>query len=195
MRRKSRSARNGPCRHQSSGGLDASEFPSSRHRGYRTPTSGVDVYEVSDGNMEDGSPVTRPLGPRNLPRASHACQRCRIKKGRCNQQQPCSSCVRANTSCIYGEERRKRRKKNGDQPEGSLEQDDTQLQPTPGSAISPDTGSITVRGVTEDVPNEVSRRDMTSEVNVDSVRSGMSSFVRLALQAESDHRRSYYNFQ
>lgn len=121
--------------------------------------------------MEDGSPITRPLGPRNLPRASHACQRCRIKKGRCNQQQPCSSCVRASASCVYGEERRKRRKRNGDQLEGSLELDDTQLA-TPGTAISPDTRSITVREVIEDVPNEVSRRDMTSEVNIDSVRSG-----------------------
>lgn len=182
LRRKSWSAKNGPCRHQSSDGSDASEFPSSRHRGHRghrTPKSGIDVYEDWNGNMEDTSPVTRPLGPRNLPRASHACQRCRIKKGRCNQQQPCSSCVRASASCFYGEERRKRRKRNGDQPEGSLEQDDTRLQATPGSAISPDAGSITVRGVTEDVPNNVSRRDMTSEINVDSVRSGMSFLVRL----------------
>ncbi|KAH0284632.1 hypothetical protein KCU62_g8157, partial [Aureobasidium sp. EXF-3399] len=53
----------------------------------------------------------------------------------------------------------------------SLEQDDTQLQATPGSAISPDTGSITVRGVTEDVPNDVTRRDMASELNIDSIRS------------------------
>ena len=179
LKRKSRSARYGPCRHPSSGGSDASEFPSSRHRGYRTLTSSIDVYEDWDGNMEDGSPVTRPLGPRNLPRASHACQRCRIKKGRCNQQQPCSSCVRASASCVYGEERRKRRKRNGDQTEGSLDQDDTQLQATPQSGISPDTRS-TVRDVVEEVPDDFSRRDMTSEVNVDSIRSGMSFLIRLA---------------
>jgi hypothetical protein len=134
--------------------------------------------------MEDESLNARPLGPRNLPRASHACQRCRLKKGRCNQQHPCSSCIRAGASCIYGEERRKRRRK-GDQPEGSVEQDDTRLRVTPQSGISPDAGSISAQDVTQhvtqDVPRGISRMDITSEANISSVRSGMLFIVQLAL--------------
>jgi hypothetical protein len=137
----------------------------------------------TDRNMEDESLNARPLGPRNLPRASHACQRCRIKKGRCNQQQPCSSCVRASASCFYGEERRKRRKRKGDQPEGSLEQDDSRLQATPQSGISPDTGSISARDVTENAPSGVPRMNMTAEVSMDSVRSGMLFLVKLTLKS------------
>jgi hypothetical protein len=134
--------------------------------------------------MEDESLNARPLGPRNLPRASHACQRCRLKKGRCNQQHPCSSCIRAGASCTYGEERRKRRRK-GDQPEGSVEQDDTRLRATPQSGISPDAGSISAQDVTQhvtqDVPRRISRMDITSEANISSVRSGMLFIVQLAL--------------
>lgn len=133
--------------------------------------------------MEDEPLSARPLGPRNLPRASHACQRCRIKKGRCNQQQPCSSCVRASASCFYGEERRKRRKRKGDQLEESLEQDDSRLQATPQSGISPDTGSISARDVTVDVSSGVPRTNMTAEVGMDSVRSGMLFLVKLALKS------------
>ncbi|KAI4797140.1 hypothetical protein E4T44_12014 [Aureobasidium sp. EXF-8845] len=118
--------------------------------------------------MEDESLTTRPLGPRNLPRASHACQRCRLKKGRCNQQHPCSSCVRAGVSCLYGEERRKRRRKKGDLPEGSVEQDDTRLHATPRSAISP---SISTHDVAQDGPREPNTMNLTPEVNINSVRS------------------------
>ncbi|KAI5274823.1 hypothetical protein E4T47_02153, partial [Aureobasidium subglaciale] len=73
----------------------------------------VKMTGYSDREMLDTSPNSRTLGPRNLPRASHACQRCRTKKGRCNQQRPCSTCVRANSACIYGE-RRKRNKNRDD---------------------------------------------------------------------------------
>ncbi|KAH7466605.1 hypothetical protein FOMA001_g16447 [Fusarium oxysporum f. sp. matthiolae] len=45
---------------------------------------------------------------RNLPRASHACQRCRAKKAKCDQQQPCANCVRHEWDCVYG-----LRRKNG----------------------------------------------------------------------------------
>jgi hypothetical protein len=43
---------------------------------------------------------------RNLPRASHACQQCRAKKGKCDQQQPCSRCVRHAVTCVYGLKRK-----------------------------------------------------------------------------------------
>lgn len=40
-------------------------------------------------------------GPRNRPRASHACQRCRAKKAKCDQNQPCSNCVRCSSACVF----------------------------------------------------------------------------------------------
>jgi hypothetical protein len=49
---------------------------------------------------------------RNLPRASHACQWCRAKKAKCNQQQPCSNCVKHSIDCEYGIRRRAGRKKS-----------------------------------------------------------------------------------
>ncbi|KAL6806180.1 hypothetical protein J3E68DRAFT_390550 [Trichoderma sp. SZMC 28012] len=52
----------------------------------------------------------RPSQPlqsrRNLPRASHACQRCRAKKAKCDQQQPCANCVKHFHQCTYGLRRR-----------------------------------------------------------------------------------------
>jgi hypothetical protein len=42
-----------------------------------------------------------PAGPRNRPRASHACQRCRAKKAKCDQSQPCSNCVRYSSACVF----------------------------------------------------------------------------------------------
>ncbi|KAG5769323.1 hypothetical protein H9Q72_003417 [Fusarium xylarioides] len=46
---------------------------------------------------------------RNLPRASHACQRCRAKKAKCDQQQPCANCVRHEWDCVYGLRRKNAR--------------------------------------------------------------------------------------
>jgi hypothetical protein len=51
-------------------------------------------------------------GRRNLPRASHACQWCRAKKAKCNQQQPCSNCVKHSIDCEYSIRRRAGRKKS-----------------------------------------------------------------------------------
>jgi hypothetical protein len=51
-------------------------------------------------------------GRRNLPRASHACQWCRAKKAKCNQNQPCSNCVKHSINCEYGIRRRAGRKKD-----------------------------------------------------------------------------------
>ncbi|KAK5000131.1 hypothetical protein LTR66_000956 [Elasticomyces elasticus] len=57
-----------------------------------------------DAGVATGEP--RLAGHRNFPRASHACQRCRAKKGKCNQQQPCSNCIKQATACVYGVKRR-----------------------------------------------------------------------------------------
>jgi hypothetical protein len=48
-----------------------------------------------------GVAMEPPAGPRNRPRASHACQRCRAKKAKCDQSQPCSNCVRYSSTCIF----------------------------------------------------------------------------------------------
>lgn len=135
------------------------------------------MAECREKDVGDESPTPRPLGPRNLPRASHACQRCREKKGRCNQQQPCSSCIRVDAICVYGEKRKKRRK-IGDPTEGSFEQDDTRLEVTPRTWPLTDARPISVHDAIEDVPSGTSRMDVSPEVNINSVRSGMS-FVKL----------------
>jgi hypothetical protein len=49
---------------------------------------------------------------RSLPRASHACQWCRQKKAKCDQQRPCSTCIKQNVDCVYGIRRRNGRKRN-----------------------------------------------------------------------------------
>ncbi|KAF4447809.1 Activator of stress proteins 1 [Fusarium austroafricanum] len=49
---------------------------------------------------------------RNLPRASHACQRCRAKKEKCDQQQPCANCVKHEWHCVYGLRRKNARASN-----------------------------------------------------------------------------------
>ena len=38
---------------------------------------------------------------RFVPRASHACQTCRLKKARCDQQTPCSFCQKHSVNCVY----------------------------------------------------------------------------------------------
>ncbi|KAH7113458.1 fungal-specific transcription factor domain-containing protein [Dactylonectria estremocensis] len=49
---------------------------------------------------------------RNLPRASHACQRCRAKKAKCDQRQPCGNCTKHSQECTYGLRRRNARERN-----------------------------------------------------------------------------------
>ena len=55
-------------------------------------------------------------GPRNLPRASLACERCRAKKAKCDQRQPCSQCVRYAAQCRYGVSKRGLRPRRPPQP-------------------------------------------------------------------------------
>jgi hypothetical protein len=45
---------------------------------------------------------------RHLPRALHACQLCRIKKARCDQQEPCSNCRARSSTCVYPPRRNSR---------------------------------------------------------------------------------------
>jgi len=52
-----------------------------------------------------------PRARRTLPRVSHACQRCRAKKAKCDQQQPCLNCVKHAVDCEYGIRKRSGRKK------------------------------------------------------------------------------------
>ncbi|KAH6643238.1 putative C6 transcription factor [Boeremia exigua] len=50
-------------------------------------------------------------GRRSLPRVSHACQRCRAKKAKCDQKQPCLACIKRSVTCEYGIRRRGGRRK------------------------------------------------------------------------------------
>ena len=72
---------------------------------------GQHSFEASriDRAMAETPPAT--LSRRNLPRASHACQRCRVKKAKCDQQQPCSNCTKHAQTCTYELRRRNIREK------------------------------------------------------------------------------------
>lgn len=65
----------------------------------------VRKFSLSQTMTNSGSLPSR----RNLPRASHACQRCRAKKAKCDQQQPCANCVRHEWDCVYGLRRKNAR--------------------------------------------------------------------------------------
>lgn len=54
---------------------------------------------------------TTPRRRRDHPRVNHACQRCRAKKAKCDQQQPCLTCVKHAAHCEYGIRKRSGRKK------------------------------------------------------------------------------------
>jgi hypothetical protein len=58
----------------------------------------------SQDSAASGNPSL--LSRRNLPRASHACQRCRAKKAKCDQRKPCANCIRHSHNCVYGIRRR-----------------------------------------------------------------------------------------
>ena len=55
---------------------------------------------------DDAGPGTPLRSRRNLPRASHACQRCRATKTKCDQRQPCANCIKHAKECAYGIRRR-----------------------------------------------------------------------------------------
>ncbi|PVI03964.1 putative C6 transcription factor [Periconia macrospinosa] len=82
-----------------------------------------------------------PRGRRNHPRVSHACQRCRAKKAKCDQQQPCSTCVKHAADCEYGIRRRSGRKKQ--QPYQNQSNDQAE---TPGARPSPRFTALDVVG-------------------------------------------------
>lgn len=81
------------------------------------------------------SQAPRISGPRNLPRASHACQSCRMKKARCDQRQPCTYCVKHFLTCIYTAKRKRApAKQKGTLSPARHENSDAQgLQRTPMS--------------------------------------------------------------
>jgi hypothetical protein len=73
----------------------------------------INMVEAEHGSRDltsTSSPLSRSR--RNLPRATHACQLCRAKKAKCDQRQPCSSCLKHSVQCEYGVRRRKPRNKN-----------------------------------------------------------------------------------
>lgn len=85
------------------------------------------LADMAEAKKQLGSLLSR----RNLPRASHACQRCRAKKARCDQRQPCANCTKYIQECTYGPRRRngpdrraansrQRGRERGNTPENSL---------------------------------------------------------------------------
>ena len=81
-----------------------------RRRGSSQLSFGTSSMAQPDQNQSHTSGLT-PRARRNLPRVSHACQRCRAKKAKCDQQQPCLNCVKHAVDCEYGIRKRSGRKK------------------------------------------------------------------------------------
>ncbi|OJJ75715.1 hypothetical protein ASPBRDRAFT_38019 [Aspergillus brasiliensis CBS 101740] len=56
-----------------------------------------------DGGNDDSQPVTAKLraSRRRPPRASRACETCRVRKTKCDQAQPCSYCAYHSLDCFY----------------------------------------------------------------------------------------------
>lgn len=75
-------------------------------------TNRRNMSHARQGSRDLASETPNPttLGRRNLPRASHACEWCRTKKVRCDQQQPCVNCIKHSIHCEYGTQRRSGRK-------------------------------------------------------------------------------------
>ena len=95
-------------------------------------------------------------GPRNLPRASHACERCRAKKAKCDQCQPCLRCVQHAAQCYYGTSKR-----------GLRTRQPRHIQhPEVASASAEVASSVPSIGVMpEGSPQEISNGDEIGDVN------------------------------
>jgi hypothetical protein len=70
---------------------------------------------MDPSNQASGDSAARPNDaavsfPRPITRASQACEMCRLKKTRCDQQNPCSFCKKHSVNCVYSSH------KNGKSP-------------------------------------------------------------------------------
>ncbi|KAJ5773746.1 hypothetical protein N7457_008642 [Penicillium paradoxum] len=88
-------------------------------------------------------------------RIPRACQECRKRKIKCNGLAPCKTCQLRNTSCIYRDYIRQRRKKSGNEDAG-------QRNPTLGSASGSMANAQPTASVMNDFPNSVSATHMAS---------------------------------
>ena len=93
--------------------------------------------------------------PSSKPLTTHSCQRCAVRKIRCDKQKPCGACVKHNLECEYRMLPPPRRKKKRNRNEilvGRLKQYDRLLQQKdvdPGAlpkAPSHHTSSLTTNG-------------------------------------------------
>ena len=93
--------------------------------------------------------------PASKPATTHSCQRCAVRKIRCDKQQPCGACVRHKVECEYRmlpPPRRKRKRDRNEVLSGRLEQYERTLHQKgvdPGvlsKAPSHHTSSLTTNG-------------------------------------------------
>jgi hypothetical protein len=118
---------------------------------------------VSDVAQAQAQP---PAGPRNRPRASHACQRCRAKKAKCDQNQPCSNCVRYSSACVFTPGNRGGRRRDTN---STRDQSSNQGHPT----RHPDPTPLPVDATT--VPQNASRLSVSALSERDSIGTRSSS--------------------
>ena len=113
-----------------------------------------------------------PAGPRNRPRASHACQRCRAKKAKCDQSQPCSNCVRYSSACVFTPGNRG----GGRRSTNTRDESSSQVQGQGQYTRRPDSTPLSV-GANTSLPQDTSasRPFMSATTERDSVADGSSS--------------------
>jgi hypothetical protein len=99
---------------------------------------GVEMAQSNESAVPDVTQGQPPAGPRNRPRASHACQRCRAKKAKCDQSQPCSNCVRYSSACVFTPGNRGGSRRNTSTRDKSFNQDQhaRHSDPTQASQLS-----------------------------------------------------------
>jgi len=78
--------------------------------------SRIQAEHTSRSSVLVGKPSTATR--RNLPRASHACQWCRVKKAKCDQCQPCAHCVKHSVACVYGIRRNRKSREQSQSRDG-----------------------------------------------------------------------------
>lgn len=94
-----------------SGNVQSSAVDSAYSREFPVQSSSVIGRMVQSEQELSHAANPTPIRRRNHPRVNHACQRCRTKKAKCDQQRPCLTCVKHTADCEYGIRKRSGRKK------------------------------------------------------------------------------------
>lgn len=115
--------------------------------------SEIDPLRAQPFNQQAMLPVSPPTQKRKRPRAARACEFCRAKKYRCDEQTTCSRCERRGQPCVYKDADSAR-----DRLHSFTRHDDDGTQPTGA------TGNVYTSNVTRE-PDHGSNGDANGEVS------------------------------